>query len=65
MDKASVCPFYDKRCPAVDETADWICPLVIKRHEHSTATCALFEIAAQVMRMGDYMFDITNKYKGS
>ncbi len=45
------------------ENADWSCPLAIQRNEHSTATCALYEFTAQVMRIADYMYSIENKIK--
>ncbi len=63
MKGPSKCPFNEKSCPAVTENADWRCPLAIQRNEHSTATCALYEFTAQVMRIADYIYSIENKIK--
>ena len=65
MDKPSFCPFHTKDCPAINEKADWNCPLAIKRIPEAKMTCSFFELATQLMRLGDYVYDITNKLKSA
>jgi hypothetical protein len=65
METPYFCPFNNQDCPAMNEKADWQCPLAIKRTPEAKATCSFYELATQLMRLSDYLYEIDGKLKSA